>query len=390
MAEVMRRPFRYRRRRLVSGLLVGSVALGSIVSAAPIALADTSPYPNPPLPSCLPEQFPHAGAARGTTSTPYEIPFSASLNGGYLEINSPSSLLTVILGGTAQTLTSGTGAITATACGLLTLPSQTGGISGNPYGTVSNTAAQYNNNFHFDPGIPVSLGLKGVPGIDLLSGQATADGQLTSSIEPTPAANGGLNIDFFASAKATTIITPTAITGLLGLTLPGPLTSIINAASGQISTTAGGVCTVPIGDLRPAGVDATDIAQNLGTYPPGNYTQAGKAFTFTDATKPVHLSTTLSTNPDPILHTFFRGEPITGPITGASGVLVANDFPVAKIFTNTAPSPDSNGNYDANATPSTLCTQTSANLFNTLLGLPSPAGYNTFYAPSGFGVHTSQ
>ncbi len=62
MAEVMRRPFRYRRRRLVSGLLVGSVAVGSIVSAAPIALADTSPYPNPPLPSCLPEQFPHAGS----------------------------------------------------------------------------------------------------------------------------------------------------------------------------------------------------------------------------------------------------------------------------------------------------------------------------------------
>jgi hypothetical protein len=300
--------------------------------------------------------------------------------------------LTVILGGTTSTLIDGAGAIKATACGLLALPSEAGGITGNPYGTSAQpSTAQYNNNFTFDPNIPVSLGLKGVPGIDLLSAQATADGQLTSAIDHTPAPNGGLNIDFFASAKATTIITPAALTGLLGLSLPGPLTSLINAAFGQISTTAGGVCTVPIGDLRPAGVPATELTPaNLGTYPAGTYLEAGKPFTYSDAITAVHLSTQLSTNPDPILGTVFHGQPVTGPITGASAVLVANDFPVAKVFPDTAPSPSSDGNYDATATPSTLCTQTSANLFNALLGLPSPAHYNTFYAPSGFGVHTSQ
>jgi hypothetical protein len=386
MAEVMRRPFRYRRRRLISSLLGASVAVGTTVIAAPLALADTSPYPNPPFPSCLPEQFPHAGAARGTTSTPYEIPFSATLGqpsvsnpngplqyGGYLQI--ANSLVTATLGGPVVPAVAGVspehGAIFAHACGLVQLPSQAGGISGNPYGNAGNgNADQYNNNFVFENPIPISLGITGIP-LPVLHAYGSADGELLAKIDHTPAANGGLNVEFDSSAKATSDLGPilAMLTAPLGpgVTLPGPVASILNGVTGSLSTTTGNECTIPIGNLVKAGIPAGDLTTATG-------------LDSQQATAPAVLTTQTSGGR--------TGQPVTGPITNSFATLVGNDFPVAAIDPNTPPSPDAPG--AGTTKPSALCSPTNAQLFNSLLGLPSPAGKNTFYAPGTFAIHTSQ
>jgi hypothetical protein len=100
---------------------------------------------------------------------------------------------------------------------------------------------------------------------------------------------------------------------------------------------------------------------------------------FADETSPTHLTSGTSGN--------MTGQPITGPITAAQATLVSNDFPVAKIDPNTPPSPDAPG--AATTAPSTLCTASNANLLNNLLGLPSPKGKNTFFAPATFAIHTT-
>jgi hypothetical protein len=329
-----------------------------------VASADTLPPP------CLPEAFPPAGSPRSGPFKPYEIPFSASLAGGYLEINSPTSLLTVILGGPINAIT-GNGTITASSCGLLSLPSQSGAIAGNPYGTADNNHTdQYNNNFVFNNPIDISIGLKGVPGVALLQGVGSADGELQASIDSTPAANGGLNAEFHSSAKSTSVLSLCALTGITNLLSPVSLPLPTNCLLGPVPV-PGGTCTVPIGDLSKAGIHSSDF---------GTVTQLAGAAN----TTPVHLSTRFATADGK------HGQPVTGPITAGTATLVANDFPVAAVDPNTPPSPFSHGLYDAKATPSTLCTPGNAALFNSLLGLPSPAGANTFYAPGTFAIHTNQ
>lgn len=370
------------RVRRLAVVVAAAVSIATALGTGP-AVADTSPGPSlpkgdarQPAASCLREQYPHAGAARNSASVPYEIPFTATLGdpvhhkigGGYLQIS--HGPLTFTLGG-PKSLIDGSGSITASACGLVNLPNQVGGISGSHYGAPGNgNRDRYNNNFIFDNSIPVSAGLAGVPGIDLLESYASADGELGASIDPTPAANGGLNVEFEASAKATAVLTVGALRGianLLGPDVPAALLTLLAQLASLAPTVPlpGGECTVPIGNLLDAGLPSTDL---------GSVTK----LTGADNTNAVHLTTRTSGT--------MTGQPVTGPITGAQAILVSNDFPVAAIDPNTPPSPDAPG---ANQTPSTLCTPSNASLFNSLLDLPSPAGDNVFYAPGTFAVFTS-
>jgi hypothetical protein len=369
-----RRPRHRRAPALVMAVVLATAGLA--VGVGRSALADTSPFPNPPLPTCLPEQYPHAGSPRSSAYVPYEIPFSSTIGpgpgnpnigGGYLEINSPNSAFTVTLGGPLSAGPVPTGSITAKVCGLFELPNQTGGISGNPYG--AGQTPRYNNNFIFNNPISVSIGLKGIA-VPLLDSFGAAAGFASAAIERTPAANGGLNVDFYASAKSTAVLNPCSLAAITNLLGGSPLTQPKSCTGLSISL-PGGECTVNIGNLLDDGTPPADIA-NLG-------------ITRAQALTIVHASTRFST-PAGSTHPGISGQPVTGPITAARAVLVANDFPIAKIDPNTPPAPDA---PNAGAPPSTLCSATNASLFNTLLGLPSPAGYNTFYAPSTFAVHTS-
>lgn len=364
------------------GLVVAAASL--LVASVPVALfaapasADTSPGPTVPGLNCLPEQYPHAGAPRSSAPVPYEIPFQATLGatgpggvheGGYLRI--ANSLVTATLGypvrtdpGTGETY----GTLFARTCGQISLPAQQGRILGNPYGLGGDPNA--NSDFVFDPNIPVSLSVTGVPGLPLLSAFATDDGAISASIARQPASNGGLQIDFYASAKSTTDFGPalaslaTALLPGSGITLPPAVSSLLNGSGVSQATgnTAGASCTVPIGDLRADGVK--DLAAT--------------GLTTAEATTPVHLTTATSGN--------LTGRPATGPVTATNAVLVSNDFPVGKIEAGTTP---------ASGSPGAVCTQANADMLNSLLGLPSipdPAtGHfpNTFVAPSTFGVFTS-
>ena len=376
--------------RAVRFLAVGA-AVAAFVVPAGMAFADTSPYPNPPFPSCLPEQYPHAGSLRTDPSTPYEIPFSATLGqpsvndptgpllyGGYLEI--ANGLATVTLGGPvipATPVTPQHGDMFAHACGLLALPNQSGGIAGNPYGNPGNgNADQYNDNFQFANPIDVSVGIEGVPGVPLIHGYGSADGELGAAIDPTPAANGGLNAEFYGSAKATSDLGPVLsfLEQLLpGGSLPPAISALLGGVTGQISVTTGNECTLPIGDLRKAGIPSADLAPGPGGTSPVT------GLSLADETTPAHLTTQTSRS--------FTGQPVTGPITSAFATLVSNDFPVGAIDPNTPPSPDA---PSAGTTPpNQLCAATNAGLLNGLIGLPSPSGKNIFYAPGTFAVHTS-
>ena len=323
----------------------------------------------PPM-NCQPEQFPPAGAAANAPSTPYEIPFSATLgpnpppasgalptvpSGGYLEIS--NGLLTAVLGGGPAFLPGNPGQIYASTCGLFQLPTEQGSITPNPEGDQNDT--HYNNNFQFVNPIPVSVSITGISGLPVLTGYGAADGQLSASIDLTPAANGGLNVEFLAAAKSTSDFGP-AISAL------GPILGTITAATGN-------ECSIPIGDLRQAGLPASDLAVDSSGVSPVT------GLTYAQETTPTHLTSGTSGN--------MTGQPITGPITDAKATLVSNDFPVAKVDPNTPPSPAAPG--AATTAPATLCTPQNAGLLNALLGLPSPPGKNTFFAPSTFAIHTT-
>lgn len=324
-----------------------------------------------PPENCQPEQYPAAGADPNTAPfTPYEIPFSATLgpnpppaggalpsvpSGGYLEIS--NGLLTAVLGGGPAFAPGTPGQIYGTACGLFQLPTEQGTITPNPEGFQNDT--HYNNNFQFVNPIPVSVSITGISGLPVLSGYGAADGQLSAAIDLTPAANGGLNVEFLAAAKSTSNL--------------GPALSVLGPILGLVTGNTGNECTVPIGDLRAAGIPSADLAAGSSGVSPVT------GLSFKDETSPVHLTTGTSGN--------MTGQPITGPITGAQATLVSNDFPVGKIDPNTPPAPDAPG--AATTAPSTLCTQSNASLLNNLLGLPSPAGKNTFFAPSTFAIHTT-
>ena len=370
-----------RRRTALAGLLT----LAGLASLAGPAAADTSPGPavtspyGPRLP-CQPEQYPHGGTPRSAAPVSYEIPFTATLGpdpspvvvtggnsvypstpaGGWLMIRGTSRTLagatvTVTLGGP---VVNDQGQVYAQACGVVQLPSETGGIGASSYGQPGTV----NPNFEFTRQIPVAIGIS-VPGISIPSSivaYGDADGFLGSAIALTPAANGGLNVSFDSTAKSTTDLSAL-------LSVPA-ISSLLSPASG------GTDCTVAIGDLRQAGVSV----------PPGGI----GGLNFQQATTPVHLDTQTSF-PDPTLaaHTL-SGQPVTGPIAPDSSghaqthaTLVSNNFPVAAILPQMPPSPEF-PNYQG-------CTQSNADLLNNLIGLPNPAGQNFFYAPGTFGVFTS-
>jgi hypothetical protein len=367
-----------RRKRLVAATL--AAALLPWAGGIGPAVADTSPGPtvatpagDPPL-HCPNEQFPHAGSPRGAADVPYEIPFTATLGqtdpagthiGGYLQI--ANGALTATLGGPVQTdaLTGQTyGSIYANACGTLQLPSESGGIPGNPYGSGSDN--QYNNNFAFFNPIDVSLTLTGFPGLaPVLSAYTADDGELTASILKTPAANGGLQVLFDADAKSTSDFGP-AFSFLKGLgtsvTLPPAIASLLT----QVSNGAGNSCTITIGNEVIDGTPAADVRNGV------------TGLTNAQATAPVEFTTQTSGA--------LSGRPVTGPVTGSNATLVANDFTVGAIDPSTTPAPQDGG---------AVCTASSANLLNMLLGLPSipnaATGHfpNSFYAPGTFAVFTS-
>jgi len=380
-----------KRSRSLTAVAGLTAAVSALLVPAGTARADTSPYPNPPFPSCLPEQYPHAGSQRSDAFTPYEVPFSATLGqpsvqdptgpmlyGGYLQI--ANSLVTVTLGGPVVPATPATpehGSMFAKACGLLALPNQSGGITGNPYGSTGNgNADQYNNNFQFSNPIDVAVGISGIPGVTLIHAYASADGELAAAIDPTPAANGGLNTEFYSSAKATSDLGPVLsfLQQLLpGGTLPPAISALLGSVTGQVSATSGNECTIPLGDLRNAGVPAADLQ------PGANGVSPVTGLSWADETTPAHLTSQTSGS--------LTGQPVTGPITNAFATLVSNDFPIGAIDPNTPPSPDAPG--AGTTPPNQLCAPSNASLLNGLIGLPSPAGKNIFYAPGTFAIHTS-
>ena len=355
----------------------------SIVAPAP-AWGDSSPGPTVPgVNACPPEQFPHGGATRSAASVPYEIPFTATLGqttpqgireGGYLQVS--NSLVTAVLGGPLlpdPTTGKMYGNVEANACGLVQLPSETGGIGSVPsYGKGGDK--NFNNDFVFvqPSGISVTLQITGVP-VLLLSAYGAADGNLAASISTTPAANGGLNVKFLGGAKSTSDFGPALQTLIDDLfpgstvTLPAPIQTILNQLGGSVTSTAGAACTLAIGDLAAEGVP-----NDAGLTPQ-------------EASSPVTLTTDKSGN--------LTGQPVTGPITNSDATLVSNDFPVGAIQTDTVPAPD----FQSATGTAPTCTQSNATLLNSLLGLPSipdpnsnPPKYpNTFYAPGTFSVFTS-
>lgn len=329
------------------------------------AFADTSPVPSPPFASCAHEQFPGAGNPRnGSPFEQYQVPFTAGLNGGYLKIE--NSMVTVTMGGPVNPAT-GQGSVYSQGCGLFALPTQSGVVPG--------TFGQINPNFQFRNPIDVSVTITGVPvSMPTLIAWASSSGPLTSQIDPQPATNGGLNVEFFGSSKATSNLGP--LVGLLfggppGVTLPSSISSLVGGFTGQINANAGNECTIPIGNLLDEGVPPGDLSKPVS--------RGGPGLSYAEATTPVHLTSQRSGS--------FSGQPITGPITSAQAALVSNDFPVGAIDPNTPPNPDA---PDSSASPSSLCSPQNAQFFNQLLGLPSPPGKNVFYAPGNFAIHTSE
>ncbi|HET6875796.1 MAG TPA: hypothetical protein VFH70_13500 [Acidimicrobiales bacterium] len=366
------------RRRLIAATLGGilAVSAGGIGSAS----ADTSPGPTIPTPSgdapthCPSEQYPHAGTARNGPFVPYEIPFTATLGqkdpagvhmGGYLQI--ANGILTATLGGPVQfdaATQQPYGSVFAAACGLVQLPSESGAIPGNPYGFGGDS--KYNNNFAFFNPIDVSLSFTGFPGLPpVLSAYAANDGQMSAQILKTPAPNGGLQVMFDANAKSTSDFGPAfSFLRTLGLSagLPAPIAALLT----QVSNSSGNSCTITIGNEILDGTPAADV-------------QAGvTGLSMADATKPVTFTTQTSGK--------LSGRPVTGPVTASNATLVANDFVVGKVDPSTVAAPQDKG---------AVCSASSANLLNQLLGLPSvpnPAtGHypNSFYAPGTFSVFTS-
>jgi hypothetical protein len=225
--------------------------------------------------------------------------------------------------------------------------------------------------------VPVGLTLPGVPGLPVLDGYGSADGVINAAIV-SQAANGGLNVTFSNTAKATAVLNPAQVlnvfagipASLLSTLSPalqgvlGQLQAGLSQAAGALGG-SGGECTLAVGDLSQTGL-------------PG-----------APATPPVHLTTDV---PGP------NGAPVTGPVsagikpinpvTAGSAIAYANDFPSAAISPDMPPDP---GAPNAGTTaPSTLCNPVVAALFNTALGLPTTAPNVTFRAPVGFSAHAPQ
>ena len=268
--------------------------------------------------NCAPEQYPPAGSARSNPSIPYQIPFRGTLDGG-----------TLTVGNTVKAIL---GPADATLCGYLTLPSE--------QGFVANDEVDITNN-------PVPLSIA-IPGLTLLTAYLELEGNMTASISRTPAANGGLNLDLYATFKGT-IIGDATILG--GITLPVP----------QLFG-----CTTAAGDQDLVGDSQSDLTALKAT-----------GYNFFE---PIHFTTATSAAPG---EKGITGKPVTGPVTGGTTEVVANDFPYPQLFGNTAqttnPAPP----------PNPGCNATFVSLFNSQLGLPQPPGNAMFTAPADFSINVT-
>jgi hypothetical protein len=293
-----------------------------------------------------------------------------------------NSTTTVTLGGP---VVDGNGTITASACGVVYLPNESGAITGNPLGApgLNSGNSQYNNNFQFHNPINVCISITGVPSLGcLLAGYGAALGSLGAVFQKAPAANGGINVNFIGTAKSTAVVDPLALADLLLpslATLPAAVQSLVTQIV-NLNSTSGGECTLALGDLADVDVGASAAILAVGSS--GVSTATG--LTYAQETTPATLTTGTSKAPD---GTTMTGAPVTGPITAAQAKLVSVNFPVAKVDPSTPPTPDAPG--ATTTAPSSLCSATFASLFNDLLGLPSPAGKNTFVAPGTFAIHTT-
>lgn len=377
-----RRPFTLsaRARRALGAIAAATMAVTAWPTVGTASAATTFV----PRLNCQPETFPAAHAPRSASPVPYRVPFEATLTGGQLAVRSPTGLAGVTFG--APSAGHPTGALFGEACGLVGLPSLAGGSQGNPFGAPGNPG--YNNNFilhgppscppRLTPGpcandtrpVPVSITLGGT-GVSLIDGYGSADGTIAAQILPTPAANGGLNINLQATAKATAVINPAQILSLLtgpGITLPPALQGLIAGLAGGVAPSTGGVCTLAVGDLRTTGLPANQVGANTSSVP---------------------MTTMTSTNPPSkgLPSVTVRGRPVTGPPTNGTALTVSDNFPVPAISPQMPPSP--NLLPPTTSAPNTLCTPMVAQLFNVFLGLPAAPGSGVFTAPFTFAVNVT-
>jgi hypothetical protein len=389
------------------------LAVAATAVAPGSAWADTSPVGPPGQPaSCQHETYPPTPTEKNGTADPYAIPFTASLGidvngiqeGGYLQVVGPT--FTVTLGGPVEGVTPATplgyGQMQGTVCGLVYLPQEAGGVYGNPLGSSGNgNRDQNNNNFLFTDGvngIPVTLSATGIQGIPLISGYGAAEGNLTATFVKTPATNGGIDVDFSGSAKATAVVNPTQLADLLAnLTLLKQLThldpelvQLITTLAGKAAGSLGSECTLTLGDLQSSGASTADLsATGTGTTrASGNEITQATGLTYDQDVAPVTLTTGASSvynSQGQVTQTAY-GDPVTGPITSAQAGLVSINFPLAKVLPDMPPAV---GAPNATEPATTLCNSKFASLFDSLLGLPSAPGKGTFFAQGTFAIHTS-
>ncbi|MCU4184600.1 hypothetical protein K6U06_09540 [Acidiferrimicrobium sp. IK] len=360
------RGFLRRHHRQALAVLGAACLLGAAVPAvdAPRAAAAA------PALNCPAEQYPAANAPRSAPARPYEIPFKAQFNGGYLALD--SGVATVVLG--PPSVQYPTGQIFGPGCGLLSLPGLSGAVDPNPPGYQGDP--NYNNNIQFQgpngsPTIPVSIGIVGLPGVDLAAGYGAAEGSLTATMSRTPAPNGGLMVDMYGNAKATDVIDVTQLLALLPSggqldqllgQVPG-LQSLLGAVEG-LGGVVGSDCTIALGDLVTDGL------------PPGEV-QALEDRYHTSFRAPAHLTSGSSGDQ--------TGVAATGPATDAQLTLVGNDFAVPPVDPDLPPVPGLPG-VAPGAAPSSVCAPPIADLLNALLGLPSAPGKATFVAPAKLAI----
>ncbi|MGI8752579.1 MAG: hypothetical protein ACR2MN_09765 [Acidimicrobiales bacterium] len=417
-AVTARRPRRRTMVHLRSRRLATIVTTALILAGAPVITAGraSAAVPNPAL-QCQPESFPPAGTPRNAPGKPFSAPFAATLNGGFLSVHNPNALAGVTFGVPEPQLGYPMGTLFGEACGLLTLPSLKGPITDDHPGAPDGNP-QYNHNFILfgPPGVfdkpplhsivppgypvcdfryknstdqnpttsalpgstcdlnqPVPVGLT-IPGtaLPVLEGYGSAAGVINTAILSPAAANGGLNVSFTNTAKATAVLNPAdlvAIFGGLPANLLPPALAGLPALIGEIAAkfagsagVLGGECTLAVGNLSQTGLPGAPV------------------------TPPVSLSSE-NTGGKPVTGPASSGTQAINPMTAGGAVAAANDFPAPAVDPNMPPDP---GAPNAGMPPTTLCNTMVADVFNLVLGLPAPAGDVTFMAPVGFSAHAPQ
>ncbi len=401
--------------RLRSRRLAILAAATLVVASSPLitAVPASATVPNPTL-NCQAESFPTAGTPRGAAPKPFEAQFAATLEGGFLSVHVPGHLGVTF--GVPQPAYP-TGTLFGEACGVVNLPSLQGPIADSQPGAADNNPG-YNHSFILhgpSPGctfryvnatdtqptrtgcdgqknsdiVPVGLTVPGLPqGLPAQDGYGSADGTINTAILSPAAANGGFNVTFSNTAKATAVLDPAALLQLLGgpaLVTLGLPQSVLDQLIALLALPAapGGECTLAVGDLSQT----------------GDPTYANKP------TPPVHLSTDARSSipVPPATGLPFNGKPVTGPAsagtqpitptTAGSAVAFANNFPAPAIDSNMPPDPGAPNATAPDGTPtppSTLCNTVVAQAFSAALGLPAQPGDVTFSAPVGFSAHAAK